>query len=67
MIFYPDDGHLRLYAVSCPTLIRIEIWPDAATRFAMGPSLGKMTRTLLKPRSFSSRFQGDRTEVGGLP
>ena len=28
----------------------------------MGWSLGKMTRTLLKPRSFSSRSQGNRTE-----
>ena len=26
IIFYPDDRHLRQYAVSCPTLISIEIW-----------------------------------------
>ena len=25
IIFYPDDRHLRQYAVSCPTLISIEI------------------------------------------
>ena len=31
MIFYQDDRHLRQYAVSCPTLINIEIWPDAAS------------------------------------
>jgi hypothetical protein len=31
IIFYPDDRHLRQYAVSCPTLISIEIWPDAAS------------------------------------
>jgi hypothetical protein len=64
-IFYPDDRHLRQYAVSCPTLISIEIWRDAAwprTRFVTGWSLGKMTRTHLKPRSFSSRSQGNRTE-----
>ena len=24
IIFYPDDRHLRQYAVSCPTLISIE-------------------------------------------
>jgi hypothetical protein len=27
--FYPDD--LRQYTVSCPTLISIEVWPDAAS------------------------------------
>jgi hypothetical protein len=31
IIFYPNDRHLRQYAVSCPTLISIEIWPDAAS------------------------------------
>ncbi len=31
IIFYPDDRHLRQYAVSYPTLISIEIWPDAAS------------------------------------
>jgi hypothetical protein len=31
IIFYPDDRHLRQYAVSRPTLISIEIWPDAAS------------------------------------
>jgi len=31
IIFYPDDRHLRQYAVSCPTLISIEVWPDAAS------------------------------------
>ena len=74
IIFYPDDRHLRQYAVSCPTLISIEIWPDARvprTRFVTGWSLGKMTRTNLKLRSFSNRSKGSRTEdyyvVEGLP
>jgi hypothetical protein len=31
IIFYPDDRHLRQYAVSCPTLISIEVWQDAAS------------------------------------
>ena len=31
IIFYPDDRHLRQYTVSCPTLISIEVWPDAAS------------------------------------
>ena len=31
IIFYPDDRHLRQDAVSCPTLISIEVWPDAAS------------------------------------
>jgi len=31
IIFYPDDRHLRQYAVSSPTLISVEIWPDPAS------------------------------------
>ena len=65
IIFYPDDRHLRQYAVSCSTLISIEIWADAASAkkaLRDGYVLGKMTRTLLKPRSFSRRSQGNRTE-----
>jgi hypothetical protein len=31
IIFYPDDRHLRPYAVSCPTLVSIEVWPDPAS------------------------------------
>jgi hypothetical protein len=30
-IYYPDDRHLRQYADSLPTLISIEVWPDAAS------------------------------------
>ena len=30
-IYYPDDRHLRQYADSGPTLISIEIWPNAAS------------------------------------
>ena len=65
IIFYPDDLHLRQYAVSCPTLISIRFGqtPRAPrTHFVLGWSLGKMTQTLLKPRSFSSRSQG-KTET----
>ncbi len=31
IVFYPDDRHLRQYAASCPTLISVQIWPDAAS------------------------------------
>ena len=31
IIFYPDDRHLRQHAVSCATLISVEIWPDPAS------------------------------------
>ena len=30
-IYCPDDQHLRQYAETCPTLISIEVWPDAAS------------------------------------
>ena len=30
-IYYPDDKHLRQYDASGPTLISVQIWPDAAT------------------------------------
>ena len=60
IIFYPDDRHLRQYAVSCPTLISVEVWPETASAENArrdGLVTWEMTRTDLKPRSFSSRPQ----------
>jgi hypothetical protein len=64
IIFYQDDRHLRQYAVACPTLISVEIWPDpASAENALRDGLvGKMIRTHLEPQSFSSRSRGNRTE-----
>ena len=58
-------GTCGQYAVSCPTLISVEVWPDAASAenaLRDGLVTWKMTRPLLKRRSFSSRSQGNRTE-----
>ncbi len=30
-VYYSDDRHLRQYLTDSPTLISIEIWPDAAS------------------------------------
>ena len=67
IIFYPDDRHLRQDAVSCPTLISVEVWPDAASAenaLRDGWSLGKMIRTLLKPGRFLAALKatGLRTD-----
>jgi len=67
-IYYPDDRHLRQYADSGPTLISIEIWPDAASAENAFRSGLVMIHTHLTPRSLTqcvTRVQ-DNINISGI-
>jgi hypothetical protein len=66
MIYYPDDRHLRQCADSGPTLISIEIWPDAASAENAFRKIDPRRRSALRIR-LSGRSRGSpRPRAGRL-